>query len=73
MKLTLIAALAYAILFVINYFLGNEATLLIQSILGVGLFLLLAVEAEMIKDQTTEHLEKMQTEIDALKKQIKNM
>lgn len=70
MRLPILAALAYGVLFLLNAAWGNAVTLFIQSLIGAVLFIALAVMVCTLDEEAAQEREKMQKEIDELRKAI---
>jgi uncharacterized membrane-anchored protein YhcB (DUF1043 family) len=63
-------ALVYALLWLLNLAWGNYWTALIQSAIGVILFIALAVYVNTLDDEVAKDKERVKIEIEKLKKEL---
>lgn len=64
------AAILYAVLWGINIAWGNVITIFLQSLLSTGLFVVIALYVNALDEEAKEERERMQKEIDELRKAV---
>ena len=73
MKYLSIAALVYAALWILNFLYGNYVTIVLQGLLGAGLFVALAVYINTLDGENSTSHAKFEQEITRLNKEIEDL
>jgi uncharacterized membrane-anchored protein YhcB (DUF1043 family) len=66
-------ALVYALLWLLNLAWGNYWTALLQSVIGVALFIALAVYVNTLDDEVAKDRERVKIELEKLKKELDDL
>ena len=70
MRIAILAALIYTVLWVFNLLWGNIISVSLQSLVGAGLFVILSLYVCTLDEEAAEERVKMQKQIDELKDEI---
>ncbi len=73
MRIAILAALIYTLLWVFNLLWGNIISVSLQSLIGAGLFVGLSLYVCTLDEEAVEERSKMQKQIDELKDQISKL